>query len=148
SVFVAAAFALYPLHVESVAWAAERKDVLSSFFFMLILTAYFQYTKRPGIGRYLFVVLLFVLGLLAKPMLVTLPFVLLLLDYWPLKRLHADLPSNTDVLTASSATNPGCPQKSVSWLVIEKIPLLIPVIASCIVTFIAQKKLGRSYLVR
>ena len=87
SAFVAAVFAVHPLHVESVAWVAERKDVLSGLFFMLTLAAYLGYARRPfSLARYLLVVLLFALGLMAKPMLVTLPFVLLLLDYWPLGR--------------------------------------------------------------
>src|SRR5439155_8639670 len=86
SAFVAAVFALHPLHVESVAWIAERKDVLSSLFWMLTLWAYARYAEQPGPGRYVGVVAAFALGLLAKPMLVTLPFVLLLLDYWPLGR--------------------------------------------------------------
>ena len=88
SAFVAGLFALHPLHVESVAWVAERKDVLSTFFWMLTMGAYVYYVERPGYKRYLFVLLFFVLGLMAKPMLVTLPFVLLLLDFWPLKRLR------------------------------------------------------------
>ena len=88
SAFVAAVFAIHPLRVESVAWVAERKDVLSGLFFMLTLGAYVGYARRPfSLGRYLAVVLLFALGLMAKPMLVTLPFVLLLLDYWPLGRI-------------------------------------------------------------
>jgi hypothetical protein len=86
SVFVSALFALHPLHVESVAWVSERKDVLSTFFWMLTMGAYCLYVERPRIQRYLFVVLFFVLGLMSKPMLVTLPFILLLLDYWPLQR--------------------------------------------------------------
>jgi len=88
SAFVAGLFALHPLHVESVAWVAERKDVLSTFFWMLTIGAYVYYVERPGYKRYLFVLALFLLGLMSKPMLVTLPFVLLLLDYWPLKRLQ------------------------------------------------------------
>ena len=87
SAFVAALFALHPLHVESVAWVAERKDVLSAFFWILTIGAYVHYVERPGLQRYLAVLLFFVLGLMAKPMLVTLPFALLLLDYWPLQRL-------------------------------------------------------------
>ena len=83
---VAALFALHPLHVESVAWAAERKDVLSTFFWLLTMVAYVHYVNRPGGKRYLLVLVTFFLGLMAKPMLVTLPFVLLLLDYWPLNR--------------------------------------------------------------
>jgi hypothetical protein len=82
--FVAALFALHPLHVESVAWVAERKDVLSTLFWMLTLWAYLGYVKRPGVKRYLLILVPFALGLMAKPMLVTLPFVMLLLDYWPL----------------------------------------------------------------
>ena len=88
SSFVAALFALHPLHVESVAWVAERKDVLSTFFWMLTMWAYVRYAKGPRINRYLLVLLFFALGLLSKPMVVTLPFVLLLLDYWPLGRFR------------------------------------------------------------
>src|SRR5437763_8502049 len=84
SAFVAAVFAIHPLHVESVAWIAERKDVLSAIFFMLVLAAYSRYVIAPSRGRYLVVILVFALGLMSKPMLVTLPLVLLLLDYWPL----------------------------------------------------------------
>src|SRR4029453_13759789 len=87
SAFVAALFAIHPLHVESVAWVAERKDVLSAAFFMLTLAAYAQYARKPSAPRYLVVALLFAFGLMSKPMLVTLPFVLLLLDYWPLGRI-------------------------------------------------------------
>ena len=87
SAFVAALFALHPLHVESVAWIAERKDVLSSFFWMLTMATYVFYVEKKGLKRYLFVLLFFILGLMSKPMLVTLPFVLLLMDYWPLRRL-------------------------------------------------------------
>jgi len=83
---VAFLFALHPLHVESVAWVAERKDVLSAFFWFLTLWCYARYVERPGVRRYLTVVLAFSLGLMAKPMIVTLPFVLLLLDVWPLRR--------------------------------------------------------------
>jgi protein O-mannosyl-transferase len=87
SLLVAALFALHPLHVESVAWIAERKDVLSAFWGMLTIYAYVWYVENPGIKRYLLVLILFVLGLMSKPMLVTLPFLLLLLDYWPLRRI-------------------------------------------------------------
>ena len=88
SAFVAALFALHPLHVESVAWVAERKDVLSTFFWMLTMLAYAHYVEHPRFKSYLAVLIFFALGLMSKPMLVTLPFVLLLLDYWPLQRLH------------------------------------------------------------
>src|SRR5205814_9008341 len=90
SALSAALFAAHPLHVESVAWVAERKDVLSTLFWMLTLWAYVRYVERPGPGRYALVLLAFALGLTAKPMLVTLPFVLLLLDYWPLRRLQIE----------------------------------------------------------
>src|SRR5881392_1818896 len=86
SAFVAAVFAIHPLRVESVAWIAERKDVLSGVFFMLTLGAYIRYVRKPASMRYVIVALVFALGLMAKPMLVTLPLVLLLLDYWPLER--------------------------------------------------------------
>ena len=85
--FVAALFALHPLHVESVAWVAERKDLLSALFGLLVLWFYTRYVQFPKISRYLPVLLFFILGLMAKPMLVTLPFLLLLLDFWPLRRL-------------------------------------------------------------
>ncbi|PKN66573.1 MAG: hypothetical protein CVU52_10645, partial [Deltaproteobacteria bacterium HGW-Deltaproteobacteria-10] len=86
SAFVAALFAIHPLHVESVAWIAERRDVLSTFFWMLTLGAYGYYVEQRNLKRYAFVLLFFILGLMAKPMVVTLPFVLLLLDFWPLGR--------------------------------------------------------------
>jgi Tfp pilus assembly protein PilF len=121
---VAALFALHPLHVESVAWVAERKDVLSTLFWMLTMGAYLLYTERPGIKRYLAVVVLYALGLMAKPMLVTLPLVLLLLDYWPLRRLA-----------------PGEGKTGSRWLgriaVLEKIPLLALAAGSIVMTMIA-----------
>src|SRR5215510_4886046 len=88
--FVAALFAIHPLHVESVAWISERKDVLSAVFFMLTLGAYTRYVRAPSVTSYLLLLLLFALGLMSKPMLVTVPFILLLLDYWPLKRFLPD----------------------------------------------------------
>jgi tetratricopeptide (TPR) repeat protein len=122
SAFVAALFALHPLHVESVAWASERKDVLSTFFWMLTMGAYILYVKNPGIKKYLLTVLLFALGLMTKPMLITLPFVLLLLDYWPLGRFN---------------------KRSLALpLVREKIPLFILAAASGIVTFFVQQSGG------
>lgn len=86
SAFVAAVFAIHPLRVESVAWVVERKDVLSGLFFMLTLGAYLHYTRRPSVGRYVTMSILYACGLMSKPMLVTMPFVLLLLDHWPLAR--------------------------------------------------------------
>jgi tetratricopeptide (TPR) repeat protein len=124
SAFVSAIFAVHPLHVESVAWIAERKDVLSALFFMLTLLAYSYYTRAPSFGRYLTVALAVVLGLMSKPMLVTLPFVLLLLDYWPLARFEVRR-SNTG--------------RQVLQLVLEKIPLIVLSAVSSIVTFLAQR---------
>lgn len=124
SAFVSAVFAVHPLHVESVAWIAERKDVLSALFFMLTLLAYLHYTRAPSIGRYLTVALLVALGLMSKPMLVTLPFVLLLLDYWPLGRFEAHR-SNTG--------------RQVLQPVVEKIPLIALSAVSSMVTFLAQR---------
>ncbi len=124
SAFVSAVFAVHPLHVESVAWIAERKDVLSAVFFMVTLLAYFHYTRSPSIGRYLIVAIVFALGLMSKPMLVTLPFVLLLLDYWPLGRFDAHR-SNTG--------------RQVLQLVMEKIPLIALSAVSSLITFLAQR---------
>jgi protein O-mannosyl-transferase len=125
SVFVAALFAIHPLHVESVAWIAERKDVLSAVFFMLTLAAYARYARAPSARRYLLVALFFAFGLMSKPMLVTLPFVLLLLDYWPLGRI-GDQKSEVG----------GRLRK----LITEKIPLLALSTFSCIVTLFAQRQ--------
>jgi Flp pilus assembly protein TadD len=135
---VAALFALHPLHVESVAWVAERKDVLSTLFWMLALAAYLDYVRRPGTRRYLLVVLALGLGLLAKPMLVTLPCVLLLLDYWPLRRWRGG-PRPVPATAASAGSLP--PQTS-RHLLLEKLPLFVPVLASCAVTFLAQSRSG------
>ena len=122
--FVAAVFAVHPLHVESVAWIAERKDVLSAVFFMLTLLAYLHYTRAPSIGRYLTVALVIALGLTSKPMLVTLPLVLLLLDYWPLRRFEARRPNSV---------------RQLKRLILEKIPLIALSAVSSIVTFLAQR---------
>src|SRR6266480_3606936 len=136
SAFVAALFAIHPLHVESVAWIAERKDVLSAVFFMLTLGAYVRYVRAPSIGRYVTVAFLFALGLMSKPMLVTLPFLLLLLYYWPLHRFEK----------SSSAKSKN---KSRSWLdrqsilrqsILEKIPLLALSAGSCVATLLAQSQ--------
>ena len=135
SAFVAALFAIHPLHVESVAWIAERKDVLSAVFFMLTLAAYARYARAPSATRYLLVALLFAFGLMSKPMLVTLPIVLLLLDYWPLNRV-------TDRGQAVKGTKSRIRGQwsVVSGLIIEKIPLLILSATSCVITFVIQKR--------
>jgi Flp pilus assembly protein TadD len=131
--FVAAMFALHPLHVESVAWVAERKDVLSAFFWMLTMWSYVRYVEHTGCIRYLLILLFFVLGLMAKPMLVTLPFVLLLLDYWPLYRFQF----------GQSGDGGSKQQKFLALrLVWEKIPLFALAIVSGIVTFLVQQSGG------
>ena len=121
SAFVAALFAIHPVHVESVAWVCERKDVLSILFWLLTMYAYVVYAEKPNIGRYALVFLGLGLGLMAKPMLVSLPLVLLMLDYWPLNRFG---------------------KVSITKLVLEKLPLFALVLGSCIITFIAQKHGG------
>ena len=124
SALTAGLFGLHPLHVESVAWVTERKDVLSGFFFLLALGAYAAYVRRPGVARYTAVILLFALGLMSKPMLVTFPFVLLLLDFWPLRRVG---PVGSESF----------------WKVLaEKIPFFALTMVSSIVTFIVQRQGG------
>jgi protein O-mannosyl-transferase len=132
SAFVAALFAWHPLHVESVAWASERKDVLSAFFWMLTLIFYARYAKARGspkhleaIMSYFLALLMFACGLMSKPMVVTLPFVLLLLDFWPLSRF-ADKDSRFSI-------------KSFVGLILEKIPFFCLMLASCAITLFAQK---------
>jgi protein O-mannosyl-transferase len=132
SALVAALFALHPLHVESVAWAAERKDTLSTFFGLLSLIAYTRYAEAPSIRRYAWTAIMLALGLLAKPMLVTWPFVMLLLDYWPLARFRGQgwdqrlrCASHSEAATARA-------------LVREKLPLFALVAASAVVTSVAQ----------
>jgi hypothetical protein len=133
SAFVAALFAVHPLHVESVAWVAERKDVLSTFFWMLTLWSYAGYVERKSGARYLLVMVFFLLGLLSKPMVVTLPFALLLLDYWPLGRTRL----------APGGTGDGGERKvSFSRLAREKIPLFLLSLGSCAVTYAVQKAGG------
>ena len=128
SALVAALFALHPLHVESVAWAAERKDTLSTFFGLLSLIAYARYAEARSNSRYAWTAITLALGLLAKPMLVTWPFVMLLLDYWPLRRF--DLTSRKDVATKL-------------WpLLREKLPLFATVAASAVITTLAQSHGG------
>jgi tetratricopeptide (TPR) repeat protein len=118
SAFVALAFALHPLHVESVAWVAERKDVLSAALFFLTLWAYLDYTERPSRGRYLLVVLIFCCGLMAKPMVITLPFIALLLDFWPLRR------------------------KAAVGLILERLPLFVLAAGASVVTYLVQEHAG------
>lgn len=134
SFMVAALFALHPLNVESVAWIAERKNLLSMSFFLLALGAYRWYVVRPQIRRYAAMALLFALGLMAKPQIITFPLVLLLWDYWPLGRMT--------FAGAGSCGTAGLPQRSFWWLVREKLPLLALAAASAIITMRAQQAGG------
>jgi tetratricopeptide (TPR) repeat protein len=129
--FMAALFALHPLHVESVAWIAERKDVLCAFFWMLTMWAYVSYVQKPKLHRYLLVVLCFILALMSKPMAVTLPFVLLLLDYWPLSRLQFD-----------KSKNDNHRRTSILRLISEKVPLFFITAVLSWLTILAQWKGG------
>ena len=131
SAFVAALFAIHPLHVESVAWVAERKDVLSGFFFLLTLHAYAAYAAKPQIWRYLLALSLFVLGILSKPMLVTVPCLLLLLDYWPLRRM-----------TLTTSKHDPASRFSLGWLVLEKVPFALVAASWGLLTFLIQQKTG------
>lgn len=124
SAMVAALFAVHPLHVESVAWIAERKDVLCGFFWMLTLAAYAKYSESPGALRYLAVLFAFVGALLSKPMAVTLPCVLLLLDYWPLARMS--LPSIPEATNPDGDLPPSAAARpSLRWLIAEKLPFFL-----------------------
>lgn len=152
SCFVAALFALHPLHVESVAWVAERKDVLSTFFWILTLHYYVRYVERPGRTAYLTTILLFIMGLMSKPMVVTLPFVLLLLDYWPLRRFSI---SDCRFPAEEQEKSKTCPRirpgiKNLSSAqtgdqktkIIEKFPFFALSAASSVVTFLVQQSAG------
>ncbi|MEY2430101.1 MAG: hypothetical protein QOJ40_2986, partial [Verrucomicrobiota bacterium] len=176
SALVAALFALHPLHVESVAWVSERKDVLSGFFFLLTLWAYSKYVtsvegpaskksefrmpksegnpnaKNPNASAsgtlhfalwYGLAVIFFALGLTSKPMLVTLPFVLLLLDYWPLRRVSGvPPPLLTSARQAEGRVTGGGNRSSIPWLILEKVPFFILSVVSSVITFLAQKHGG------
>lgn len=128
SAFVAGVFALHPVHVESVAWAAERKDVLSGLFWMLTMLAYVRYVERPNFKRYALVLLAFAMGLISKPMVITLPFVLLLLDYWPLNRLNKSGGLKPTLQMGRPLT--------------EKLPLFVLSAISGVVTLLAQHSGG------
>ena len=138
SLMVAALFALHPLNVESVAWVAERKNVLCMFFLLLAVAAYGWYVRKPGVARYLVVAVSFAAGLMSKPMVITLPFLLLLLDYWPLGRMR--FASNEE--SPGQASCNGLPfaasTQPVSRLCLEKIPFLALSAGSAIITMIAQ----------
>jgi Tfp pilus assembly protein PilF len=138
SAMVAALFALHPVNVESVAWIAERKNLLSVFFFLLALGAYRWYASGPRVGRYLVVALLYGLGLMSKPQVVTFPFVLLLWDYWPLHRMFAGIEGSS----FAGAGTPVVPPRSFSWLILEKLPLIVLAAADAVITMAAQFRAG------
>jgi len=140
--FVAAMFALHPLNVESVAWIAERKNVLSTLFWLLTMWAYIHYAEKPTVKRYGLVFLFFTLGLMSKPMLVTLPFVLLLLDYWPLERFKLGQREGEFKIAQKDRYFNG--EKNISKLVLEKFPLLILSALCSIMTLILFEKAGES----
>ncbi len=142
SAFVAAAFAIHPMHVESVAWIAERKDVLSTLFWLLTMAAYTGFVKSPSVFRYTRTLVLFAVGLMAKPMLVTLPFVLLLLDYWPLNRLEATEPLSISGRQSRKVAPP--PRRRPVWyrLIIEKVPFFAIAVVSSVITFFVQRSGG------
>jgi protein O-mannosyl-transferase len=136
SVFVAALFAVHPLRVESVAWVTERKDVLSGVFFMLTLMAYVSYARRPfSLARYVLTLMLFALGLMAKPMLVTVPGVLLLLDYWPLQRMTSRTGQHDPATIRWWHRVP-----LAVWLIVEKIPFCILAVADSVITVLVQDR--------
>jgi protein O-mannosyl-transferase len=151
SLMVAALFAVHPLNVESVAWVAERKNVLCMLFFLLALAAYGWYVRRPGVVRYMLLALMFAMGLMSKPMVITLPFVLLLLDYWPLGRLVWRQPPPAAQAERSSAAACGhsaskfttaAGPEPLGRLCLEKLPLLALSAGSAIITMMAQRAGG------
>jgi len=142
SAFVAAVFAVHPLNVESVAWVSERKSVLSGFFWMLTILAYINYVRRPNLKGYLLVVFVFCLALMSKPMVVTLPFVLLLLDYWPLRRIVRSGGVTSEPAAGLSAGRPAYQKFSFGRLIAEKVPLLVLSAILSVVTFYSQQRAG------
>jgi hypothetical protein len=136
SFMVAALFAIHPLNVESVAWIAERKTLLSALFCLLALGAYRWYASKPAAGRYMVVAGLFVMGLMCKPQVIMLPVVLLLWDYWPLQRMFAD------DRQSSAGTAEVIPGKGFWWLVKEKVPLFFICLVDAAVTLVAQHATG------
>jgi Flp pilus assembly protein TadD len=149
--FVSALFALHPLHVESVAWAAERKDVLSTLFGFACLLAYVRYAARPSRLRYALVASLLIGGLLAKPMLVTWPFVMLLLDWWPLRRvsvLGPDHPDGRRDAAAGTSMPPCFPPKRPGLLILEKVPFLVVVAGFAVLAYVAERHLAMSLMDR
>ncbi len=142
SVFVAALFALHPINVESVAWVAERKNVLSTFFWMLTMLAYVYYSRRQGVWRYLLTLFMFLFGLMCKPILVTLPFVLLLFDYWPLGRLQFGQEKIVCNSVKDAPEKIGVHGSSAFLLVLEKVPFFILSAVSVYLSVLSAKQHG------
>jgi len=149
SALVAALFAVHPINVESVAWIAERKNLLSTFFWLLTMWAYIRYARKPAWNTYLVVFGSFALALMSKPMAVTLPFALVLLDYWPLDRFKTNAsasPGNQAEMTKKRGkqieTVPVCPQRSIRQLALEKAPLMLLAAFGCVITLKAQQAGG------
>ena len=142
SALVAALFALHPINVDSVAWIAERKNLLSTFFWMLTILTYTLYTERPHFGLYLLTLLVFTFGLMAKPMLVTLPFVLLLLDYWPLGRIGFDPPSAMRKKTEALNFSLRFDRRIFVRLLLEKLPFIFLSMVSTVISSLSVKDAG------
>ena len=141
SAFVATMFALHPMNVESVAWLAERKNVLSAFFWLITMLTYIHYSKRPSVFRYFPILFVYTLGLMSKPMLATLPFVLILLDHWPLRRINLSHSGSNNQKTSKS-NNTEFQRSSTFHLALEKIPMLILSAASIFLSSLAIHRLG------
>lgn len=141
STIVALLFGIHPINVESVAWIAERKNMLSTFFWMMTIVLYVRYVKKPNIINYCLTFVAFLLGLLAKPMLITLPFVLLLLDYWPINRFNIKSIAGTDIIQTPTFKNRQGKKSSTQFIFLEKVPFLI--IAFAVVYIAASSAEGK-----
>ena len=142
SLFLALIFALHPMHVEPVAWASSRKDLLSAFFWIITMWSYTSYASKGGIARYLLVLIFFLLGFMSKPMLVTIPFILLLMDYWPLHRIDFGQSNRYSCLPVKITVPPKSENNVYIKLISEKIPFFIISLAMIFLSYLAQKKYG------
>jgi tetratricopeptide (TPR) repeat protein len=140
SLFVTLLFAIHPLHVETVAWISERKGLLSSLFWFLAIGAYIRYAARPGAGWYIVIVLCFAMGLMAKPMIITLPCLLLLLDWWPLGRIGSAPTTSSPRIEHPARGNRRFPQKTWRYLIGEKLPLFAISAAGAVLAVLAQRE--------
>lgn len=144
SAFVAILFGVHPINVESVAWVAERKSVLSTFFWMLTIYGYIRYVEQPGVLRYLWILLFYILGLMAKPVIVTLPFVLLLLDFWPLDRIAPRTRSGADPRKPTAGILTAFQTNISNRLIIEKLPLFALSLVTIFLSSVSIERLGIS----